>query len=57
MPTKVWILEKKIEDEWYLEGTYSERFIPQMAAAYGELARSGLEPYKDIRIRVVDKSA
>lgn len=43
-------LEKKIEGQWYLEGTYGENFIPQMGAAYARLAVQGMKPYEEIRV-------
>lgn len=51
---KRWRLEKNIDGKWYLEGTYGENFIPQMGAAYANLARQGFEPYKEIRIVEVE---
>jgi len=47
---KRWRLEKKVDGNWFLEGVYSDNFIPQMGAAYARLAIAGLKPYEEIRV-------
>lgn len=54
---KKWRLEKLEDGNWKFVGTYTEKFIPQMGAAYGRLAAEGLRPYKEIRIVELEDDA
>lgn len=57
MNLKMYRLEKLVDDKWCMEGTYSERFLPQMASAIGELYLRGFRMYKTIRIVEVGSDA
>lgn len=51
---KVYRLEFFAEGEWRVYGTYSEKFIQQLIAGACELATSGYEPYRSIRVSEVE---
>lgn len=54
---KIYRLEKLVENEWHVQGTYSERFIPQLASAIGDLYLQGFKMYRSLRITEVNTDA
>lgn len=54
---KRWKLKKCEDGKWKLVGVYGEKFIPQLAATYGRIAKQGLEPYKEIKVEEVKEDS
>lgn len=46
------ILEKLVDDKWYLVGVYNMKFIQPMCNAVGELTLAGFKMYESLRVRV-----
>lgn len=46
------ILEKFVDEKWYLVGVYSKSFIQPLCNAVIELSKAGFEMYDTIRVRV-----
>lgn len=46
------ILEKLVDEKWYLVGVYSTRFIQPLCNAVGELTLNGYKMYDTLRVRV-----
>ena len=54
---KLYRLEKLIDGDWKMQGTYSEKFISQMASAVGDLYLQGFRMYRTMRILEVGADA
>ena len=54
---KIYRLEKLAEGKWHIQGTYSERFLPQLASAVGDLYLQGFKMYRTLRITEVNHNA
>lgn len=46
------ILEKFVDDKWYMVGVYGKSFIQPLCNAVIELSKAGFEMYETIRVRV-----
>lgn len=54
---KIYKLEKLVDGIWRMQGTYSEKFVPQMASAIGDLYLQGFRMYQTMRITEVGADA
>ena len=46
------VLEKLVDEKWYMVGVYTKQFIQPLCNAVIELSNAGFKMYETIRVRI-----